>query len=80
MSVHVRLTGRLSDLVPRGEGEADLDIAGDTLADLVDAIGLEGEEHLLTAVNGTMVPADERAGRLLADGDRVTMMPPVKGG
>ena len=33
-----------------------------------------------TAVNGGFVPANERAGTLLADGDRLEVLAPMQGG
>lgn len=91
MQIFVTFTGPL-----RQAGPAELDFPeGTTLADvcrrLADAAAGEVRRHLLTvdgelepsllvAVNGTGVPPDERARRLLVDGDDVLLMPPIAGG
>lgn len=91
MKVFVTFTGPL-----RHAGPTELVVPeGTTLADvcrrLADAAADEVRRHLLTvdgaiepsllvAVNGMGVPPEERAGRLLGDGDELLLMPPIAGG
>ena len=51
----------------------------ETLAALLAALDY-GEAKVATAVNGDFVPAGERAGRRLADGDAVEILAPMQGG
>jgi sulfur carrier protein len=50
-----------------------------TLAELVGRLG-HAPAAIATAVNGDFVPRDARAGRVLADGDRVQCFQPIVGG
>lgn len=91
MQIFVTFTGPL-----RQAGPAELAVPeGATLTDvcrrLADAAPGEVRRHLLTvdgdiepsllvAVNGMGVPPEERAGRLLVDGDDLLIMPPIAGG
>lgn len=50
-----------------------------TLAALLAEFDYAGN-WLATSVNGEVVPAKERARRLLADGDRIEILSPMKGG
>jgi sulfur carrier protein len=50
-----------------------------TLAGLLDALGYGGAK-VATAVNEEFVPAAMRAGKVLAEGDRVEILTPRQGG
>lgn len=62
-----------------GRGALEL-AANATVADAVRALGLATDDSLMTLVNGDAVPVGARAGQALADGDRLTLFPPIKGG
>ena len=55
------------------------DVAAATLAALLAELDYDGG-WLATALNGEVVPAGERAGCPLADGDRIEILAPMKGG
>jgi sulfur carrier protein len=55
------------------------DIAAETLAALLSALDYEGD-WLATAVNGELVPRNERDEHMLADGDRIEVLSPMQGG
>jgi sulfur carrier protein len=50
-----------------------------TLAELVAELG-HAEAAVATALNGDFVARDERAGRLLAAGDKIEVVTPRQGG
>ena len=50
-----------------------------TLAGLLAELDYEGA-WLATALNGEVVPARERSGCRLAEGDRIEILSPMKGG
>lgn len=55
------------------------DVAAETLAALLTELDFEGS-WLATALNGEVVPAAERDRCALADGDRIEILSPMKGG
>lgn len=59
-------------------GEAR-EVASATLATLLAELDYEGS-WLATALNGEVVPARERDGCPLAEGDRIEILSPMKGG
>ena len=68
MTLHITLNGE-----PRAVRE------GDTLADLVAALG-QPPQSLATAVNGEFVARTARAATPLKDGDAVFTFQPITGG
>lgn len=54
--------------------------AGSSLLDLLRARSLDGNPLIATAVNGSFVRRDQRAERLLAEGDQVAIFSPITGG
>ncbi len=64
------------ELTVNGERQV---VAAMTLADLMEALDYR-VEWLATAVNGELVKASRRSGRLLKDGDRIEILSPMKGG
>lgn len=63
-------------LVVNGESQ---DVDADTLAALMKMLDYQGS-WLATALNGDVVPARERDRCVLADGDRIEILSPMKGG
>lgn len=55
------------------------EVAADTLAALLAELEYEGN-WLATAINGEVVPARQRPASRLAEGDRVEILSPMKGG
>jgi len=55
------------------------EFGGSTLEELLGELAL-AEARVATAVNGEFVPAAARAGRGLAEGDRVEVLAPMQGG
>ncbi|MGX5845254.1 sulfur carrier protein ThiS [Mesorhizobium sp. ArgA1] len=55
------------------------DVAAETLATLLAELDFEGT-WLATALNGDVVPARERDSCRLAEGDRIEILAPMKGG
>ncbi len=55
------------------------EVAAETLAALLIELDFQGS-WLATALNGDVVPAKERDSCRLADGDRVEILSPMKGG
>ena len=54
-------------------------VVAETLAALLDDLEYEGH-WLATAINGEVVPAPLRSACALAEGDRIEILSPMKGG
>lgn len=54
-------------------------VSADTLVALLAELSYEGN-WLATAVNGEVVPAAQRSACTLAEGDRIEILSPMKGG
>lgn len=63
-------------LIINGEHQT---IAATTLSQLLTALEYEGE-WLATAVNGELVPREDREDHALNDNDRVEILTPMQGG
>jgi sulfur carrier protein len=59
-----------------GEGQK---MMVETLGELLAALDYDSD-WLATAVNGELVPAGERQGHTLSDGDRIEILSPMQGG
>ncbi len=64
------------ELIVNGESQ---DVDAETLAALMLTLDYQGS-WLATAVNGEVVPARERDRCALAEGDRIEILSPMKGG
>lgn len=79
MRVKLRLFAHLSSYLPPGaEGDgATLDVpSGTTAGELIARLGIPHDLPALTVVNGL----DAEPTRVLAEGDVLTMFPPLAGG
>lgn len=83
MKITVKLVGALAKFAPAGEsgGESVLDVESDvTPRRLLELLALPESQPYLVSVNQEVVPSANLDSRPLAEGDRVSIMPPLKGG
>lgn len=83
MKVTVRMSGLLAGYLSgsdRRDGVAVQLLDGTTVGGLMARIGLPDDEKYLVIVNDSAVPKERRASEVLRDGDRVAIVPPLKGG
>ncbi|MBM3952577.1 MAG: sulfur carrier protein ThiS [Rhodospirillales bacterium] len=83
MKVVVKLYAMLEKYLPPGavDNQVERDVAdGATVARVLASFGLPPEMCHLVLINGSFVPPSERATRVLEDGDRLAVWPPVAGG
>jgi len=75
MQIRVKLMGMLKDKTPQGER---LDLPeGASIADALARLGIDAASVQVFTVNGSLVRDKNRT---LADGDELTVLPPVGGG
>ncbi len=84
MRIHVRLFASLRDRFPssdRGRGEIELDDRA-SLAELIERLEIPDPLAQMVLVDGLQEPRsrEERARRILEDGQTVSIFPPVAGG
>lgn len=83
MRVEVKATGLLTKHLPpeRRGNVADFDLEeGSTPADVLRLMDLPADGSYLVVLNGENVPKAERASRVLAENDKLAIMPPLRGG
>ncbi|MEE8445447.1 MAG: MoaD/ThiS family protein [Alphaproteobacteria bacterium] len=83
MKITVRTSGLLDRYLPQGaqDGTAAIEIAeGATVADVMARLGMPGDGKYLVIANDATVREAERAAHVLADGDTLAIVPPLKGG
>ncbi len=78
MKVSIRLVSIGGD-VDASPKEREI-ATGTSVADITETLGLSSEETYAVLVNDLPVAPDDRSDRMLEDGDRVTVFPPIKGG
>ena len=84
MRIHVRLFASLRDRFPsddRGRGEIELDDRA-SLAELIERLEIPDPLAQMVLVDGLQEPRsrEERARRIIEDGQTVSIFPPVAGG
>ena len=85
MSHHLtfKLYASLGQYLPSGavDNKATIELAPDeSLADLIERFDLPERLVHLVLVDGVFVAPEDRAGRVLLDGETVAIWPPVAGG
>ena len=83
MRINFKTAGRLVRFLPPGSADktAVLDVAeGATTMDVIRQLGMPEDGSYLVVLNGASLPKSERPTRVLAEGDQLSVMPPLKGG
>ena len=81
MKVTVKMSGMIARQVPGSADGIEVKLLdGATIGSLMTRLGLPGNETYLVIVNDSTVPKDRRATHKLSDGDRIAIVPPLKGG
>ena len=83
MKIRIKLYALLGTYLPPGakQNEADIDVdEGATVADVIRGLKLPAQSCHLVLVNGVYVGPEERAERVLAEGEALAIWPPVAGG
>jgi thiamine biosynthesis protein ThiS len=81
MNVTVKTSGMIAKFVPGSAEGVEVKLPdGSTISSLMTRLGLPGNETYLIIVNDSTVPRDRRATYKLSDGDRIAIVPPLKGG
>ena len=81
MKVTVKMSGLIAKFVPgSAEGVEVSLLDGATVSSMMTRLGLPGNETYLVIVNDSTVPKDKRATHKLSEGDRIAIVPPLKGG
>jgi sulfur carrier protein ThiS len=83
MRVTLKLFATLGDYLPPGAQYNQIEIAladGATVAQVVESHQLPPKLVHLVLINGVFVPPEQRAARVLVDGDVLAIWPPIAGG
>ena len=83
MKIRVRSAGVLAKYLPAGSinNVTELDLAeAATPLDVIKQLGIPTDGQYLVLLNGELVPKNERERRVLAANDKLSIMPPLKGG
>jgi thiamine biosynthesis protein ThiS len=81
MKVTVKMSGMIAKIVPGSADGIEVKLLdGASVSSLMTRLGLPGNETYLVIVNDSTVPKDHRATHRLSDGDRIAIVPPLKGG
>ncbi len=83
MKIHFKTGGLFVEHLPNGStgNTAELEVPdGATPMDVMGQLRMPLEENYLVSLNGEVVTISERDSRVLAENDRLAIMPPLKGG
>jgi thiamine biosynthesis protein ThiS len=81
MDVTLKMSGLIARYVPgSADGTRMHLLEGTTISGLMARLGLPGDETYLVIVNDSTIAKDRRGTYVLSDGDRVSIVPPLKGG
>jgi thiamine biosynthesis protein ThiS len=84
MDITFKLFATLTDYLPpaaRRSNVLNMEVDdGMTIAQIIEPFGLPEKLVHLVVVNGTFVPPEDRASKVLNDGDVLAVWPPVAGG
>lgn len=81
MKVIVKMSGLIAKYVPGSAEGVEVNLLqGASLSSLMTRLGLPGNENYLIIVNDATVPKDRRLTYKLSEGDRIAIVPPLKGG
>ena len=83
MKIQVRSAGMLAKYLPAGsiKNVAELEVPeAATPLDVIKQLGMPLDGQYFVALNGELVPKNERGHRTLTTNDKLSIMPPLKGG
>ncbi len=84
MKITFKLFASLTDYLPpqaRGDNQIALEVAdGATIAQVIEPYSLPHKSVHLVLVNGVYIPQQQRATRVLHEGDVLAIWPPIAGG
>ena len=83
MIITVKTAGSLGRYLPEGSSgnQAEVEVPEDSNPSaVIGQLGFPAEGAYMVILNGKSVPKAERASTRLADGDKLAIMPPLKGG
>ncbi len=83
MQITLKAGGNLVERLPAcASGTTALFNTGNasSVGDVMRELGIPADQRVLVILNGTMVPRPDLASTLLANGDRLSLMPPIQAG
>lgn len=81
MEVTLKLSGLIARHVPdSAKGTKMTLLDGTTVSGLMTRLGLPGDETYLVIVNDSTVGKERYGTFVLSDGDRISIVPPLRGG
>ena len=83
MKIQVRSAGMLAKYLPAGSvnNVTELEVAeAATPLDVIKLLGMPIDGQYFVALNGELVPKNKHERRVLAANDKLSIMPPLKGG
>ena len=81
MEVTLKMSGLIARYVPGSADGTKMNLLeGTTISGLMARLGLSGDETYLVIVNDSTVSKDRHKTHVLSDGDRISIVPPLRGG